>query len=272
MTTSQAQISIALKPNYSQNSWDPPLCPISPLWERLNICVTLVTAHCVRSLTMSTGDYTTWTVEDVSNWLSQINLSSLVPAFERLSINGAQLAQIDDQFIKERLRMSKPSEMMALRGAIFSLRETSPPTQPGGVGGAPRRTSAQPQAGHQRPQSIAASSSNRVRTNSYDKTLSISTAPGPSKTLPTRRLTTPPGGFHQPMLAPGSAQELAEDCRHCGWIIKQGGGYKNCKFFFWCTMYFLWNWCLSCYGNVQWYPVLLPYIYMYRNSIQCQWV
>ena len=181
---------------------------------------------------MSTGDYTTWTVDDVSSWLSQINLSSLVPAFERLGINGSQLAQIDDQYIKERLRMSKPSEMMALRGAIFSLRETSPPTQPGGVGGAPRRTSGP------RPQSIAASSSNRVRTNSYDKTQGLSTAPGPSKTLPTRRLTTPPGGFRQPMLASGSAQELAEDCRHCGWIIKQGGGYKSCKFF-WCIMYFL---------------------------------
>ena len=177
---------------------------------------------------MSASDYTTWTVDDVSNWLSQINLSSLVPAFERLGINGLQLAQIDEHFIKERLRMSKPSEALALKGAIATLRDTSPPNPPpmtAGGGGGTRRTSAQ--VGHPgRPQSI--SSSNRIRTNSYDKT-NAATGAAVSRTLPNRSLTTPPGGFRQPMLSTGSAQVLLEDCRHCGWIIKQGGGYKNCK-------------------------------------------
>ena len=216
---------------------------------------------------MSTSDYATWTVEDVSNWLSQINLSSLIPAFERLGIDGCQLAQIDDQFIKERLRMSKPSEVTALRGAIFSLREASPPSQSlhsGGVGGAPRRPSAQPHVGHQRPQSIAAS--NRVRTNSCDKTQGLSvpqSGHAPSKTLPTRRLTTPPGGFRQPMLASGrSAQTLAEDCRHCGWIIKQGGGYKTCKFYV-----FLWDWCLLCMSKYPGYVAL--YVQKLFNVCGC---
>ena len=172
---------------------------------------------------MSTSDYTTWTVEDVSSWLSHINLSSLVPAFERLGINGVQLAQIDDQYIKERLRMSKPSEVLALRGAIASLRDASPPQQPN------RRVSAQPL--QNRPQSVGPGTS-RIRTNSYDKTggLPIPVVPGPSKTLPSnRRITTPPGEYKAPMLASGSAQALLDDCRHCGWIIKQGGGYKSCE-------------------------------------------
>ena len=181
---------------------------------------------------MSASDYTTWAVEDVSNWLSQINLSSLVPTFERLGINGLQLAQIDDQFIKERLRMSKPSEVLALRGAITTLRDSSPPNPPlmtgAGIGGGTRRTSAQVGLST-RPQSVAAPTSNRIRTNSYDKTVNTAVS---TRTLPNRSLTTPPGGFRQPpMLSTGSAQELLEDCRHCGWIIKQGGGYKSCKLF-----------------------------------------
>ena len=196
---------------------------------------------------MSTSDYTTWTVDDVSNWLSQLNLSNLVPVFERLGINGSQLAQIDDLYIKERFRMSKPAEVMALRGAIISLKDSAPSNQPlpgGGIGAVPgagpRRASAQVPVAHGRPQSIAASSSNRIRTNSYDKTqgLAVPGVPGPSKTLPGRSLTTPPGGFRQPMLASGSAQALLEDCRHCGWIIKQGGGYKNCKLFDDCSLYY----------------------------------
>lgn len=182
------------------------------------------------------SDYTTWTVDDVSNWLSQINLSSLVPTFERLGINGLQLAQIDDQFMKERLRMSKPSEVLALRGAIITLRDSPPPNPPlmagaGVGGGGNRKTSAQVGLSN-RPQSIAVPSSNRIRTNSYDKTTNTATGTVAARTLPNRSLTTPPGGFkQQPMLSTGSAQVLLEDCRHCGWIIKQGGGYKNCKLF-----------------------------------------
>ena len=187
---------------------------------------------------MSTSDYATWSIEDVSTWLSHINLSSLIPVFERLGINGSQLVQIDEQFIKERLRMSKPSEVTALWGAISSLKESSPPSQPPHIpAGGTRRVSAQVHTGgvsalHGRPQSISASSASRIRTNSYDKAkgLPVPGIPGPSKTLPTRTLSTPPGGFRQPMLASGTAQALLEDCRHCGWIIKQGGGYKSCKF------------------------------------------
>lgn len=178
---------------------------------------------------MSLSDYTTWTVDDVSNWLSQINLSSLVPAFDRLGIDGTQLALIDDQFIKERLRMSKPSEVQALRGAIIALRDSSPPVPsltPGVVSGGTRRASAQSGL-PSRPTSMASPASNRIRTNSYDKTSTTIVA----KTMPNvnRRLTTPPGGFKPPMLSTGSAQVLLDDCRHCGWIIKQGGGYKSCK-------------------------------------------
>lgn len=183
---------------------------------------------------MSASDYRTWAVDDVSNWLSQINLSSLVPTFERLGIDGPQLAQIDEQFIKDRLRMSKPSEVLALKGAITTLRDSSPPNLPpmtgaAGGGGVTRRTSAQVGQGA-RPQSISTPASNRIRTNSYDKTNPAATVAS-ARTLPNvnRSLTTPPGGFKQPMLSTGSAQVLLEDCRHCGWIIKQGGGYKNCK-------------------------------------------
>ena len=126
--------------------------------------------------------------------------------------------------------MSKPSEVQALRGAIFALRDSSPPIPPlTAGGGATRRVSAQVGL-PARPQSIAAPASNRIRMNSYDKTANTG-ATAPSKTLPNRSLTTPPGGFKQPMLATGTAQVLLEDCRHCGWIIKQGGGYKNCKLF-----------------------------------------
>ena len=160
-----------------------------------------------------------WSVDDVSKWLESLHLYSLIPIFERYNIRGVELSQMDDAYMRESLRITKPGEVAALKGAISNLIEQAPQKQN-------KRVSAPV----------------RERSGSLDKP---KTYPQMSKKISNFNPTTMPRNFtisggetefgisatREPRLKKdASAPDVLDDkCRYSGWIIKQGGGYKNCK-------------------------------------------
>ena len=171
-----------------------------------------------------------WSVDDVSKWLESLHLHSLIPIFEGNSISGADLPLIDDAYMRESLRITKPGEITVLRGAISNLTEQAGPPST---------------RGPNKVQNRRVSAPLRERSGSFDKQ---KTYPQ-TKTYPqvARNLnpTTMPRNFtvsggerelvggatREPRLKKGaSAGEVLDDkCRYSGWIRKQGGGYKNCE-------------------------------------------
>ena len=181
--------------------------------------------------------YKQWSVDDVSSWLESINLHSLIPAFERLNISGLDLPLLDDAYLRENLRITKPAEMAALKGALSNL------TDPGTSGKPPnRRVSNQ----------TAVKPIERERAGSFDgkKTYPLMSRKtsnfAPATTMP-RNFTVSGSekdlltmaGTREPRLKKGaSAPEVLDDrCRYSGWIRKQGGGYKSCE-----SMFMYWKW------------------------------
>ena len=161
-------------------------------------------------------NFRNWDVDDVSTWLGEIHLSNHIPSFERNGITGARLAELSEKEIREQLRVVKPSELMALKGAIGNLVKRA----------TPRKIS-------QNPRSLTTS---RERTGSLEKRLVSPSMSNRTHTLPhslvraSNSASTMEPLIHQPQLKVGSAQELLDDkCRFSGWIRKQGGGHKNCE-------------------------------------------
>lgn len=112
--------------------------------------------------------------------------------------------------MREKLRVTKPAEMMALKGAISSLVDSAAQAN------TPRRKSAAPLEAKQRRESFGT------------KAASV-----PVGRLPPRNYTMPSGmPARQPQLKQNAAATdlLDDNCRYSGWIRKQGGGYKTCKF------------------------------------------
>lgn len=174
---------------------------------------------------MSNLNYTDWTTEEVCYWLGTLSLHHLVPNFERMQIDGSNLAQLSDQDLRSKLKLTKPAEVMAIKGAIRKLVDDASrpaylehhnthrkisaanPRLPGGPAAAPK--------------------AHRERSESWDKKAQLKTA-----TFEGHRNTIAMG-VRQPLLVQGSASELVDkECKYSGWIRKQGGGYKNCKFEF----------------------------------------
>ena len=159
-----------------------------------------------------------WDVDDVSRWLGQIHLSSLIPNFERIGITGLDIPQIDDRYIRERLKVVKPAEVMALKGALSKLVEDS--QQP------VRKKSAHQRSEYQRSGTMekglrSPPSVNAPWTMPRNYTVSSGVPLGMGREKATRA---------PQLISGGSAQELLDDhVRYSGWIRKQGGGYKNCK-------------------------------------------
>ena len=164
-------------------------------------------------MAMTLRNFRSWDADDVSRWLSHIHLSSLIPSFERFGITGEDLPSIDDAFIREKLRVTKPAEMMALKGAISNLVDSA--VQPG----AARRKSAAPRI----------ELDVKERRESFGKAASV-----PLSRMPLPRNYTMPSEMpsRQPQLKQNAAATdlLDDNCRYSGWIRKQGGGYKTCKF------------------------------------------
>lgn len=172
---------------------------------------------------MAASSYRQWSVDDVSKWLESINLHSLIPTFERLSITGSDLLQLDDIFIRDKLRITKPAEVIVLKGAISNLTEAA--------GAANRKTSNA--VGVKPVERERAGSIERKKTYPQVSRKALSFTP---TTMP-RNFTVPGAemesivGTREPRLKKGaSAAEVLDDrCRYSGWIRKQGGGYKSCE-------------------------------------------
>ncbi len=163
---------------------------------------------------MSSPNYVNWSVDQVSNWLGSLSLHHLVPNFERQQVDGPRLAKLSDHDLRKELRLTKPAEVMAVRGAISKLMEDTILSKPN-----TRRISASPRMGIPRD-----------RAESLDKKT--------SKTIPrdnihhrNTTLGSEPSVYRQPKLVQGSASELLDkECKYSGWIRKQGGAYKSCEY------------------------------------------
>ncbi len=159
-------------------------------------------------------NFRNWNVDDVSTWLGEIHLSNHIPSFERNQITGLRLIDLSDKELREQLKVVKPSELMALKGAISTLQKTQQS----------RTMSALPK---------------RDRSGSGGNSRQLHSPLDRTKTLPqmhNNRLTGIPMGVVDrpviiaPDLREGSAPQLLDDmCRYSGWIRKQGGGHKNCE-------------------------------------------
>jgi hypothetical protein len=169
---------------------------------------------------MAATSYRQWSVDDVTKWLESIHLHSLIPTFERLNISGSDLPQLDDGFLREKLRITKPAEMIALKGAISNLTDAPAATTNRKVSNA---------VGGVKPLERSGSFERKKTYPLSRKTTSFTPT-----TMP-RNFTVAGGekesivGTREPQLKKGaSAPEVLDDrCRYSGWIRKQGGGYKN---------------------------------------------
>ena len=150
-------------------------------------------------------------MDEVSTWLGEIHLSNHIPNFERNGITGARLAELTDRELRDQLRVVKPSELMALKGAITTLQH--PPPRKGSGHGQSRTMT-----------TVGRDPSGSPR--DLPKAHTLSAIPGQRipKGIVERSVSRTPD------LRNGSAPELLDDkCRYSGWIRKQGGGHKNCE-------------------------------------------
>lgn len=192
----------------------------------------------------SLQNFQSWDVDMVTRWLGQINLPHLVPIFEQYDINGATLASMDEGFMKEQLRIHRPAELMALRGAISNLKQLEQAAAMAAA--AATATVHQQRAEVPRHGSlgkrVAVGTTTLLPSSAPSSSYSSSSTATPSSFAAYGRSTTLPPNYSlvqqqqehpkvhcEPMLRVGaSAQELLDDSRHCGFITKQGGTYKNC--------------------------------------------
>jgi hypothetical protein len=163
-------------------------------------------------------NYKQWDVEGVLKWLESIHLHHLIPTFERNGISGADLPQLDDNYLRENLRITKPGEIIAIKGAISTLTDQTgqPPPRQANKGNNRKVSNS--------PRYVQV---DRDRSGSFDKQKTSPQTRNP--TTGVRYHTVSGGETREPQLKKGaSAPDVLDDrCRYSGWIRKQGGGYKN---------------------------------------------
>ena len=164
---------------------------------------------------MSTANLKDWSQDNVGKWLSSINFGYMVAKFETLRIDGPLLAVMDDTFIDTHLRLN-PAEKSAFTGALQALRSNQLQQQYGTTT-LPHHLHSPTQQHHQQRVNTFSSGgsgeSPRPRFNSDIKKV--------VKVQHTQQ--------NEPELKIASAPELLSNCRHSGWIRKQGGSRKGCK-------------------------------------------
>ena len=126
-------------------------------------------------------------------------------------MDGSKLASLSDQDLRSKLRLNKPAEVMAIRGAVNKLVDDSLKVPN-------RRVSSSPRLGVGQP---------RDRAGSFEQEKHLKTIPQDHRNT----ISSDKVGYKQPKLVQGSASELVDrECKYSGWIRKQGGGYKNCEY------------------------------------------
>lgn len=154
-----------------------------------------------------------WDYEDVASWLCSINLSQLITTFERNEISGTTLLSINDAFMKETLRMNKPAEITALRGALAALTQQDQIASRKGIKTLPKTLSSNVQ---RNPRDRAESAGAEAKPPTSPRILAG------KRTLDT--------GAKEPQLLIAPARQLLDDhCTHSGWIRKQGGNHRSCE-------------------------------------------
>lgn len=165
---------------------------------------------------MSTVGYLNWSHMEVANWLTTLNLNHLIPNFERMQIDGSQLATLSDQDLRLKLRISKPAEVIAIKGAISKLLDDELLLNQEGAG--PNLVTWQRAGSYEKDNRHGNSNTlPMLHRNTVSITSGLSGLTGTSSRQP-------------PMLVQGCASELIDQSRYSGWIRKQGGSYKSCEF------------------------------------------
>ena len=174
---------------------------------------------------LQSPQYLQWSNSDVTTWLGSIHMHHLIPNFERMQIDGAKLVSLSDQDLRLKLRITKPAEVMAIKGAISKLQddiyhETKRRVSSNKL----LSTSAAVGAG------AGAGAGARERAGSFGRD---DRKASHAKTVPRDmgRGNTYSTDIKAPRLMNASAAELIEQSKYSGWIRKQGGSYKNCEYY-----------------------------------------
>ena len=156
-----------------------------------------------------------WTTDDVGRWLAEHQLRHLISRFESLGITGEHLIVMDENMMRNDLRITNPGERAAISGALMNIRTADS-----------HRTFTMPE---------------RPRSSSFEQ----------KKSSPNTRLNTMPPQRIRPassrrsaeMLIAPAPQLLDDSCRHSGWIRKMGGSYKSCELAAHYVIVYKWNVC-----------------------------
>lgn len=161
-----------------------------------------------------TSNVKDWNTELVSKWLWSLNLGHLTNKFEGMRVDGPTLLRMDDAFIDSRLRLN-PAEKTAFNGALHMLRSSS-------VYGTTISNTLPASTVRSSPRLSNVDSSGRPRFDS-------DAAKHPVVKI--IHQSSDPSRNQQPEVKLGPAIELVRNCRHSGWIRKQGGSdnRKGCK-------------------------------------------
>ena len=159
-----------------------------------------------------------WSLDEVAVWLNVVNLGQHIKAFERANVTGKTILTIDDTFIQSKLKIVAPAEHLVLKQAIDQLND------------------------HHRTHSMVQKRpSNASITSGLVNMSSPSTlgGHGSTSTFQKKRNQTLPPRIPQMLPPPPkplqnkTAKELLEykNCKYSGYVKKQGGQHKSCKFF-----------------------------------------
>ena len=151
-----------------------------------------------------------WSLDEVAVWLNVVNLGQHIKAFERANVTGKTILTIDEAFIQSRLRIHAPAEQLVLKQALDQLNE------------------------HHRSHSLV------VHKRASDVSIGGGTmvGHGSTSTFQKKRNQTLPPRMPQILPPPPkpllnkTAKDLLDykNCKYSGYVKKQGGQHKSCKF------------------------------------------
>ena len=144
-----------------------------------------------------------WTVDDVCRWLISINMSSVSTKLELGGIDGERLLMLSESSLAQQLKITNPSQRIALMAAIDNLRGT---------------------VVTQRSKTMVPKESRATASSERSRASSTGQQNKPRKSSSTK--ARPP--IQTVVIAP-APKLLDEYCNHSGWIRKRGGSHKTCE-------------------------------------------